>query len=61
LLIYSFLYDNDGIEIVKGSLFSAKETGLTGNILSPNEAVKRLQEQADFFEFKKMIRLWFPE
>lgn len=47
-----FLIDNDGIEKVTGSLFSARETGLEEIILSPNEAVKRLQEQADFLDFE---------
>ena len=38
--------------MVKGSLFSVKEIGLTKNILSPDEAVERLQEQADFLIFE---------
>ncbi len=48
----TFLFDNNGIEMVKGSLFSVKEIGLTENILSPDEAVERLQEQADFLIFE---------
>lgn len=48
----TFLFDNNGIEMVKGSLFSVKEIGLTKNILSPDEAVERLQEQADFLNFE---------
>ena len=48
----TFLFDNNGIEMVKGSLFSVKEIGLTKNILSPDEAVERLQEQADFLIFE---------
>lgn len=47
-----FLIDNDGVEKVTGSLFSARETGLEEIILSPDEAVKRLQEQADFLDFE---------
>ena len=49
----TFLFDNNGIEMVKGSLFSVKEIGLTKNILSPEEAVERLQEQADFLIFEE--------
>ncbi|MCM1233957.1 MAG: hypothetical protein NC489_27945 [Ruminococcus flavefaciens] len=48
----TFLFDNNGIEMVKGSLFSVKEIRLTENILSPDEAVERLQEQADFLIFE---------
>ncbi len=48
----SFLFDNDGIEKVSGSLFSVKDTGLGGIILSPKEAVGKLQEQAAFLDFE---------
>ncbi|MCM1467810.1 MAG: hypothetical protein NC086_06635 [Alistipes sp.] len=49
----TFLFDENGIEMVKGSLFSAKETGLTESILSPDEAVKRLREQGEFLNFEE--------
>jgi len=49
----TFLFDNNGIEMVKGSLFSAKEIGLTESILSPDEAVRRLQEQGNFLNFEE--------
>ena len=48
----AFLFDNDGIEKVSGSLFSVKETGLDKKILSPEEAVGKLQEQAAFLNFE---------
>ncbi len=48
----AFLFDNDGIEKVSGSLFSVKDTGLDGTILSPQEAVGKLQEQAAFLDFE---------
>ena len=40
----ALLFDNEGIEKVSGSLFSVKDTGLEGTILSPDEAVWKLQE-----------------
>lgn len=46
-----FLYDNNGIERLTGSLFSTKETGLEETILSPEEATRKLQEQAGFIYF----------
>lgn len=49
----TFLFDNNGVEMVKGSLFSAKETGLTENILSPDEAVGRLRKQVEFLDFEE--------
>ena len=48
----SFLFDNDGIEKVSGSLFSVKETGLDKKLLSLEEAVEKLQEQATFLDFE---------
>lgn len=48
----AFLFDKDGIEKVSGSLFSVKDTGLGGTILSPKEAVGKLQEQAAFLDFE---------
>lgn len=47
-----FLFDNDGIERVTGSLYSTNEIGLEETILSPDEAVGRLQEQASFLNFE---------
>lgn len=49
---WSFLYDNDGIEKVTGSLFSTSEVGLDETILSPVQAVERLQEQAAFLQLE---------
>lgn len=49
----TFLFDNDGIESVRGSLFSVKELGLEETILSPDEAVRKLQEQAVFLNFEQ--------
>lgn len=46
-----FLFDNNGIERVTGALFSVKEIGLEETILSPEEAVERLKEQAVFLKF----------
>ena len=48
----AFLLDNEGIEKVSGSLFSVKDTGLDGTILSPKEAMEKLQEQAAFLDFE---------
>ena len=48
-----FLFDNNGIERVTGSLFSTEEIGLEETILSPDEAVRRLQEQADSIDFEE--------
>lgn len=48
----AFLFDNDGIEKVSGSLFSVKDTGLDGTILSPDEAAGKLQEQAAYLNFE---------
>lgn len=48
---FIFLYDNNGIERLTGSLFSTKEIGLEETILSPEEAVNRLKEQAAFLNF----------
>ena len=47
----AFLFDNNGIEKVSGSLFSVKETGLDKKLLSLEEAVGKLQEQAAFLDF----------
>ena len=47
-----FLFDNDGIEKVTGSLFSVNETGLDQKMLSPEEAVGKLQEQAELLDFE---------
>ncbi len=49
----AFLLDNEGIEKVSGSLFSVKDTGLDGTILSPKEAMEKLQEQAAFLDFEE--------
>lgn len=49
---FIFLYDNNGIERLTGSLFSTKEIGLEETILSPEEAVRKLQEQAAFLNFE---------
>lgn len=49
---WSFLFDNDGIEKVTGSLFSTNEIDLDETILSPNQAVGRLREQAAFLKFE---------
>lgn len=56
-----FLVDNNGIEKVTGSLFSARETGLEGTILSPKEAVKKLREQAAFLNFEGESRVEVSE
>ena len=48
---FIFLYDNNGIERLTGSLFSTKEIGLEETILLPEEAVNRLKEQAAFLNF----------
>ncbi|MCH5339567.1 MAG: hypothetical protein J1E03_12350 [Acetatifactor sp.] len=48
---FIFLYDNNGIERLTGSLFSTKEIGLEETILSPEEAVNRLKEQTAFLNF----------
>lgn len=48
----TFLFDNDGIEKVSGSLFSVNETGLDKKLLSPEETVGKLQEQAAFLDFE---------
>ena len=48
---FIFLYDNNGVERLTGSLFSTKEIGLEETILSPEEAVNRLKEQAAFLNF----------
>ena len=48
---FIFFYDNNGIERLTGSLFSTKELGLEETILSPEEAVNRLKEQAAFLNF----------
>lgn len=48
-----FLFDNNGIERVTGSLFNMEEIGLEESILSPDEAVKRLQEQAASIDFEE--------
>ena len=47
----AFLFDDNGIERVSGSLFSVKETGLEVGLLSPEEAVEKLREQAAFLDF----------
>ena len=47
----AFLFDNNGIEKVSGSLFSVKETGLDKKMLSLEEAVGKLQEQAALLDF----------
>lgn len=57
----TFLFDNNGIEKVSGSLFSVKETGLDGTILSPEEAVGKLQEQAAFLNFEGESRVAVTE
>lgn len=49
----TFLFDNDGIESVRGSLFTVKELGLEEIILSLEEAVGKLQEQAVFLNFEQ--------
>ena len=48
----AFLFDNNGTEKVSGSLFSVKETGLDKKLLSPEEAVGKLQEQAASLDFE---------
>ena len=48
----ALLFDNNGIEKVSGSLFSVNEIGLDKKLLSPEEAVGKLQEQAAFLDFK---------
>lgn len=47
-----FLFDNNGIERVTGSLFNMEEIGLEEAILSPGEAVESLQEQAVFIDLE---------
>lgn len=48
----ALLFDNNGIEKVSGSLFSVNEIGLDKKLLSSEEAVGKLQEQAAFLDFK---------
>lgn len=57
----TFLVDNDGIEMVKGSLFSIKETGLEEIILSPEEAVIKLREQAEYLNFEEESQVFVSE
>lgn len=57
----AFLFDNDGIEKVSGSLFSVNETGLDKKLLSPEEAVGKLQEQAAFLDFEGESRVTVTE
>lgn len=56
-----FLFDYNGIEKVSGSLFSVNETGLEKTLLSPEEAVGKLQEQATFLDFKGESRVAVTE
>ncbi|MCI8616525.1 MAG: hypothetical protein HFJ01_15790, partial [Lachnospiraceae bacterium] len=48
----AFWFDNNGIEKVTGSLFSVNETGLDQKMLSPEEGVGKLQEQAELLDFE---------
>ncbi len=48
----AFLFDNEGIERVCGSLFSVEELGLDRKLLSPGEAVGKLQDQAAFLNLE---------
>lgn len=48
----SLLYDNDGIEMVKGALFSMNEIGLEEPILSLDKALAKLNDQAAFLNFE---------
>ena len=48
----AFWFDNNGIEKMTGSLFSVNETGLDQKMLSPEEAVGKLQEQAELLDFE---------
>lgn len=57
----SFLFDNNGIEKVSGSLFSVKETGMDGNLISPEEAVEKLREQAAFLSFDEKSHITVTE
>lgn len=57
----AFLFDNNGIEKVSGSLFSVNETGLDKKLLSPEEAVGKLQEQAAFLDFEGESRVTVTE
>lgn len=56
-----FLLDNNGIEKVSGSLFSVNEIGLEKTLLSPEEAVGKLQEQATFLDFEGESRVAVTE
>lgn len=56
-----FLFDYNGIEKVSGSLFSVNETGLEKTLLSPEEAVGKLQEQATFLDFEGESRVAVTE
>ncbi len=57
----SLLFDNEGIEKVTGSLFSAKEIGLEKAILLPDEAIGKLREQTAFLNFKEESRMTVTE
>lgn len=48
-----FLFDNNGIERVTGSLFDMEEIGLEETILSLDEAVERLLEQASSIDLEE--------
>lgn len=57
----SFLFDNDGIEKVSGSLFFVKEVGLDQKLLSPEEAVGKLRDQAAFLNFDGVDKVTVAE
>lgn len=57
----SFLYDNEGLEKVWGSLFSVEETGLEAPILTAEEAVDSLERQAVYLNFEERTRLFVSE
>lgn len=57
----SFLYDNEGLEKVWGSLFSVEEMGLESPILTVEEAVDSLERQAAYINFEEKTQISVSE
>lgn len=57
----SFLYDNEGLEKVWGSLFSVEEMGLESPILTVEEAVNALERQAAYVNFEEKTQISVSE
>lgn len=56
-----FLIDDDGVEKVTGSVFSVREIGLEKTLLSLDEAVRRLQEQAVLLDLEGESQMTISE